>query len=96
MGVVKARVVLKGERKTEECLALVDTGAAITAVDKNPAEVLGVMYIGRKRSLVGSTGHKLEGEMAIIRELEVSPIELAGFIPDATTGRLRKIETFFF
>jgi hypothetical protein len=80
--------------------------------------------------LMSATGHRLEGEVAIVRELNIegevldyekvlavklgeevkktlrkldvddsiivgiTTIELAGFIPDTTTGRLRKIETF--
>jgi hypothetical protein len=29
------------------------------------------MYTGRRRSLVSTTGHKLEGEIAVIRQLAV-------------------------
>ncbi len=71
MGIVKARVRLKGMRSSRECVALVDTGAAMTVIDKGLAEEVGVTYTGRKRSLVSATGHKLEGEVAIIRELVV-------------------------
>lgn len=129
----RAKVVLKGTKESEECFALVvDTGAAMTIVDRNLAEAVGVTYTGRKRSLISATGHKLEGEVAIIRELIVegeildyekfltvelseevrkilrslevgdsvilglTTVELASFIPDTATGRLRKVETFLF
>jgi hypothetical protein len=35
------------------------------------AKEVGVTYTGRTRSLVSATGHKLEGEVAIVRELVV-------------------------
>ena len=90
------------------------------------------MYTGRRRALISATGHRLEGEVAVVRELivegevldyekvlavrlneevkkvlrsldvddsiivGVTTIELAGFIPDTATGRLRKIEAFLF
>jgi hypothetical protein len=50
---------------------LVDTGAAMTVIDRSLAENVGVTYTGRRRSLVSATGHKLEGEVAIVRELVV-------------------------
>jgi len=130
--IVKAEVALKGLRSSEKCEALVDTGAIMTAIDKGLAEAIGVTYTGRKRSLTSATGHKLAGEIAIIRELTIqdetldyekalvvefngevktalrkldvddsiiigiTTLELASFIPDTTTGGLRKIEAFLF
>jgi len=132
MGTVRAKVVLKGTKDSEECVALVDTGAAMTVIDSSLAEAIGVTYTGRKRSLISATGHKLEGEIAIVRELIVegevldyekvlkvefseevrkvlrslevedslilglTTVELASFMPDTATGRLRKVETFLF
>lgn len=132
MGVVRAKVVLRGSKGSKECVALVDTGAAMAVIDRKSAETIGVMYMGRKRSLTSATGHKLEGEIAIVRELVVedeildyekllsvnfskevkevlrklgvddsiilglTTIELAGFIPDTSTGKLKKVETFLF
>jgi hypothetical protein len=40
-------------------------------VDRSLAEEVGVTYTGRTRSLVSTSGHKLEGEVAIVRELVV-------------------------
>jgi len=71
MGTVRAKVVLKGTKDSEECVALVDTGAAMTVIDSSLAETIGVTYTGRKRSLLSATGHRLEGEIAIVRELIV-------------------------
>lgn len=132
MGVVKAKVVLKGSKGSKECVALADTGAAMTVLDRKSAETIGVIYTGRKRSLTSATGHKLEGEVAILKELIVedevldyekllavslgeevkeilrkldvddsmilglTTVELAGFIPDTSTGKLKKVGTFLF
>jgi predicted aspartyl protease len=104
----------------------------MTVVDREVADAVGVTYTGRRRMLMSATGHRLEGEVAIVRELNIegevldyekvlavklaeevkktlrkldvddsmiigiTTIELAGFIPDTSTGKLRKIETFFF
>jgi bifunctional DNA-binding transcriptional regulator/antitoxin component of YhaV-PrlF toxin-antitoxin module len=98
----------------------------MTVVDGEVADAVGVMYTGRRRMLMSATGHRLEGEVAMVRELNIegevldyekvlavklgeevkkalerldaddsiivgiTTIELAGFIPDTTTGRLRK------
>jgi hypothetical protein len=71
MGIVRTRVSLKGMRGSKDCIALVGTGAAMTVIDRSLAENVGVTYTGRRRSLVSATGHKLEGEVAIVRELIV-------------------------
>jgi len=130
--IVRAEVVLKGLRGSEKCRALVDTGAIMTVIDKSLAQTVGVNYTAKKRTLTSATGHKLTGEIAIVRELIVedevldyekvlvvdfsrevkkalknldvddtiilgiTSVELASFIPDTTTGRLRKIEAFLF
>lgn len=132
MGIVKAKVVVKGSKSSIECIALVNTGAAMTVIDREVADAIGVMYTGRRRSLVSATGHKLEGEIVIIKELNiegevldyekalavefndevkkvlkkldvdesiiigVTTVELAGFIPDTTTGKLKRVEAFLF
>jgi predicted aspartyl protease len=71
MGIVRTRVSLKGMRGSKDCIALVGTGAAMSVIDRSLAENVGVTYTGRRRSLVSATGHKLEGEVAIVRELVV-------------------------
>jgi hypothetical protein len=71
MGIVRTRVSLKGMRGSKDCIALVGTEAAMTVIDRSLAENVGVTYTGRRRSLVSATGHKLEGEVAIVRELVV-------------------------
>lgn len=132
MGTVRARVVVTGSKGSREGTALVDTGAVMTVVDRDVADAVGVVYTGRRRALISATGHRLEGEVAVVRELivegevldyekvlavrlneevkkalrsldvddsiivGVTTIELAGFIPDTATGRLRKIEAFLF
>jgi predicted aspartyl protease len=132
LSIVRAGVVVKGSKGSREGTALVDTGAAMTVVDREVADAVGVMYTGRRRMLISATGHRLEGEVAIVKELNVegealdyekvlavkldeeakkalrkldvddsiiigiTAIELAGFIPDITIGKLRKIEAFLF
>lgn len=132
MGTLRARVVVTGSKGSREGTALVDTGAVMTVVDRDVADAVGVVYTGRRRALISATGHRLEGEVAVVRELivegevldyekvlavrlneevkkalrsldvddsiivGVTTIELAGFIPDTATGRLRKIEAFLF
>jgi len=132
LSIVRAEVVVKGSKGFREGTALVDTGAAMTVVDREVAGAVGVMYTGRRRKLISATGHRLEGEVAIVKELNVegevldyekilavkldeevkkalrkldvddsiiigiTAIELAGFIPDTTKGKLRKIEAFLF
>lgn len=132
MGTVRARVVVTGSKGSREGTALVDTGAVMTVVDRDVADAVGVVYTGRRRALISAAGHRLEGEVAVVRELivegevldyekvlavrlneevkkvlrsldvddsiivGVTTIELAGFIPDTATGRLRKIEAFLF
>ena len=102
----------------------------MSVVDEDIAEVIGIMHTNRRKSLVSATGHKLEGEVIIIKELDIegeildyekalmvklsdevrstlrklnvddsviiglTTVELAGFLPDTTTGRLRKVEAF--
>jgi predicted aspartyl protease len=132
LGTVRARVVVTGSKGSREGTALVDTGAVMTVVDRDVADAVGVVYTGRRRALISATGHRLEGEVAVVRELivegevldyekvlavrldeevkralrsldvddsiivGVTTIELAGFIPDTATGRLRRIEAFLF
>jgi predicted aspartyl protease len=71
LGTVRARVVLRGSKGSREGTALVDTGAAMTVVDKDIADAVGVVYTGRGRTLISATGHRLEGEVAVVRELIV-------------------------
>jgi len=69
--IVKTEATLKGLKSSEKCTALVDVGAVMTIIDKGLAEVVGVTYTGRRRSLTSATRHKLQGEIAIVRELTV-------------------------
>lgn len=63
-GLVKAEVTLIGNRGgSRSVIALVDTGAAVTVVDRALAEEVGVTYTGRNRSLITASGHRVEGEV---------------------------------
>ena len=46
-----------------------DTGVAMTVVDRDVADAIGVMYTGRRKMLISAAGHRLEGEVAIVKEL---------------------------
>jgi predicted aspartyl protease len=72
---------------------LVDTGAAMTVIDRSLAENVGVTYTGRRRSLVSATGHKLEGEVAIVRELVVEDevLDYEKVMVVELSGDLRKV-----
>jgi predicted aspartyl protease len=72
---------------------LVDTGAAMTVIDRSLAENVGVMCTGRRRSLVSATGHKLEGEVAIVRELVIEDevLDYEEIMVVELSGGLRKV-----
>jgi predicted aspartyl protease len=93
MDIVRARVSLKGMRGSKDCIALVGTGAAMTVIDRSLAENVGVTYTGRRRSLVSATGHKLEGELAIVRELIVEDevLDYEKVMVVELSGGLRKV-----
>ena len=71
MGLVRANVTLVGDKGSRSVTALVDTGAAITVVDKALAEEVGVTYTGRRRALITASGHRVEGEVGIVKELVI-------------------------
>lgn len=68
LGVVRARVALRGFRGSAERVALVDTDAAISAVNRELADSSGVTYAGGKRTLV-STTRRMLGGVAVVREM---------------------------
>jgi len=59
-----------------EDTALVDTGASVTIVDKDVADKIGVTYVKRTLALTTASGHKMEGELAVINRLIVEEEEL--------------------
>ena len=61
MTVVKARISLRGSKDSYSSIALVDTGARMTLVDRLLAERIWVVYTGRVLSLVSISGHIPEG-----------------------------------
>lgn len=69
LGVVRTKVAVKGLKGFREGTALVDTGVAMTVVDRDVADAIGVMYTGRRKMLISAAGHRLEGEVAIVKEL---------------------------
>jgi predicted aspartyl protease len=70
LGVVRAKVAVKGLKGFREGTTSVDTGAAMTVVDRGVADAVGVMYTGR-RMLISAAGHRLEGEVTIVKELNI-------------------------
>jgi len=57
-------------------MAVVDTGASVTVVDKDVADMVGVTYVKRTLILTAASGHKMEGELAVINKLIVEGEEL--------------------
>jgi predicted aspartyl protease len=69
--VVKARISLRESKDSYSSIALVDTGARMTLVDRLLAERIGVVYTGRVLSLVSISGHILKALEAVVPVLEV-------------------------
>jgi predicted aspartyl protease len=69
--VVKARISLRGSKDSYSSIALVDTGARMTLVDRLLAERIGVVYTGRVLSLISISGHILKALEAVVPVLEV-------------------------
>jgi len=73
---VKARFKVIGSRGSVEGIALVDTGASFTMLDREVADSVGVKYIGRRVRAVVADGHEVEGEFAVVDRLVVEGEEL--------------------
>jgi len=69
--IVKARVVVKGFRKSVEEVALVDTGSTYTLIDRVFAREIGVKTVDRRVNLIVADGHEVIGDLAVINELMV-------------------------
>jgi len=128
--IVKAKLRLEGLQEHSEGIALVDTGASVTLVDREAADKVGVTHVKRTLTLTTASGHKMEGELAVINKLIIegeelpcahlllleipeevkemlrskqlsdwaiiglTTLELLNLMPDTTTGKLRKTESF--
>jgi predicted aspartyl protease len=128
--IVRARLRLEGSKEYSEGIILVDTGASVTVVDREMADKVGVTYVKRTSTLTTASGHKMEGELAVIDKLIVereelpyahllilkipegvkemlrskqlsdwgmiglTTLELLNLMPDITTGKLKKTESF--
>jgi predicted aspartyl protease len=68
---VRARVRLSGVRGSYSAVALADTGARMTLVDRSLAERVGVEYTGRTLSFISASGHPVKALEAVVPELEV-------------------------
>jgi len=73
---VKAGFRVTGSRGSIEGVALVDTGASLTMLDRGVAGDIGVKYVGRRVRVVVADGHEVEGELAIVDKLVVEGEEL--------------------
>lgn len=97
MVLVKAKVVIQGSSKSCEEVAIVDTGAAVTLVDKSLAEEVGVRYLNRSVKPIVADGHEVSAALAIVdkllvedEELSYAHIAIVGF-PDKLRERLRSL-----
>jgi len=68
---VKARVSMSGSRGSYSSIALVDTGARMTLVDRLVAERVGVEYTGRILGFTSISGHIVKAVEAIVPVFEV-------------------------
>jgi len=97
MAIVKATVRVEGPRGFIEGVALVDTGASLTLLDKGIADRVGARPIGRRVRMVVADGHEVIGELAILRKLVVEGEELPGAhvalidFPEELVRRLRSL-----
>jgi len=128
--VVRANIGLQGSKEHLEGIALVDTGASVTIIDRDMAEKVGVTLVKRTLTLTTASGHKMEGELAVVDKLIIegeelpyahllilkipeevkemlrskqlsdwgmiglTTLELLNLMPDTTTGKLKKSESF--
>jgi predicted aspartyl protease len=69
--VVKAKIRLKGTRDGYSSMALVDTGARMSLIDKSIADLAGVELTGREIDFVSVSGHMLRASEAVLREFEI-------------------------
>ena len=130
MTIVRANLRLEGTKEHSEGTALIDTGASVTLIDRDVADKVGVTHLRRTLTLTTASGHKMEGELAVINKLVIegeelpyahllilkipkevkemlrskqlsdwgiiglTTLELLNLMPDTTTGKLKKSESF--
>jgi len=128
--VVRANISLLGSKEHLEGIALVDTGASVTIIDRDVADKVGITRVKRTLILTTASGHKMEGELAVVDKLIIegeelpyahllilkipeevkemlrskqlsdwgmiglTTLELLNLMPDTTTGKLKKSESF--
>jgi len=128
--IVRANLRLEGTKEHSEGTALIDTGASVTLIDRDVADKVGVTHLRRTLTLTTASGHKMEGELAVINKLVIegeelpyahllilkipkevkemlrskqlsdwgiiglTTLELLNLMPDTTTGKLKKSESF--
>ncbi len=76
MTIVKARVKAIGFKHSIEGIALVDTGASLTLIDRDVADDIGVKYLKRKIKVIVADGHEIYADLAIIDKFIVEGEEL--------------------
>jgi len=95
---VKAKVKLSGVKDSYSSIALIDSGARMSLLDKALAEKLGVEYTGREVDFISISGHTVKGLEAILFQIDVEgevlkyePVAVAE-IPKTVKEALRKSE----
>jgi len=78
LAIVKAKLRLEGLEDHSEGIALVDTGASVTSVDREVANKVGITPVRRTVILTTASGHEMkgEGELAVISKLIIEGEEL--------------------
>jgi len=97
VSIVRADVRVEGVKGAAEGTVLVDTGSAMTLVDREVGSRIGVKLTGRVVKLTVADGHEVKGELAIAERVIVDEEELPGAhivliaFPDELRRRLREL-----
>ncbi|MBS7638339.1 hypothetical protein KEJ49_05590 [Candidatus Bathyarchaeota archaeon] len=99
MGFAKAEFKLTRDRESIEGLALADSGAWYTVIDRGLAEKVGVRYTGLNRAkdnFNSFSGHRIDCQEAVLNSItlegKAAPSELVAIcsIPDPVRELLRR------
>lgn len=98
MGFAKAEFKLTWDRESVEGLALADSGAWYTVIDRGLAEKVGVRYTGLKIISASFSGHRINCQEAVLNSItlegKAAPSELVAIcsIPSPVRELLRREE----
>ncbi|MHA1593164.1 MAG: aspartyl protease family protein [Candidatus Baldrarchaeia archaeon] len=97
MVLVRASVGFEGFKGKISGVALVDTGSALTLLDRSIADRIGTRTIGRRVKIIVADGHEIFADLAIVNKVVVEGEELPGAhvglmdFPEKLAKRLREL-----